>query len=83
MTPCRCLLTLTPRIRVSAKKKSRKAVSVCVNGGGGGAFYDQVWRTQAFSACECPEKRVSLAMLDGNKEALGDDVDEFFSGQYR
>ncbi|WP_405757523.1 hypothetical protein [Anaerovibrio slackiae] len=43
----------------------------------------QIWRTQAFSACECPEKRVSLAMLDGNKEALGDDVDEFFSGHYR
>lgn len=67
----------------ACEKKSRKAVSVCVNGGGGGAFSNQIWRTQAFSACECPEKRVSLAMLDGNKEALGDDVDEFFSGHYR
>ena len=73
---------LHPVEGLEAKKKSRKAVSVCVNGGGGGAFATNLTHS-GVDACECPEKRVSLAMLDGNKEALGDDVDEFFSGQYR
>ncbi|MBQ5585039.1 MAG: hypothetical protein IIU71_01475 [Selenomonadaceae bacterium] len=72
----------TPYPGACKKEKPKSRLRVCERGRRGG-FLQQIWRTQALSACECPEKRVSLAMLDGNKEALGDDVDEFFSGHYR
>ena len=72
----------TPYPGACKKEKPKSRLRVCERGRRGGLFATNLAHS-GVDACECPEKRVSLAMLDGNKEALGDDVDEFFSGQYR
>ena len=72
----------TPYPGACKKEKPKSRLRVCERGRRGGFFKPNLAHS-GVDACECPEKRVSLAMLDGNKEALGDDVDEFFSGQYR
>ncbi|MGM9581668.1 MAG: hypothetical protein ACI3U2_10600 [Anaerovibrio sp.] len=42
----------------------------------------QVWRTQAFQPVNVRQIYSFMAMLDGNKEALGN-VQRKFSGHYR
>ena len=74
--------TNTPYPGACKKEKPKSRLRVCERGRRGGFLQPNLTHS-GVDACECPGKRVSLAMLDGNKEALGDDVDEFFSGQYR
>ena len=74
--------TNTPLSGSLQNEKPKSRLRVCARRRQGGFLRPNLTHS-GVDACECSGKRVSLAMRDGNKEALGDDVDEFFSGQYR